>query len=281
MSSSSALYVVATPIGNLDDMSPRAIATLKSVDLIAAEDTRHAQTLCRHFGIETNLSAYHDFSDHSTVQLLLQRLKSGESIALVSDAGTPLIADPGFRLVSLCRQHSVQVIPIPGASALTAALSVAGLPSDRFVFEGFLPAKAAARNQTIEQLQGELRSIVFYESPHRIVDSVQALATGFGGSRRVFIGREISKLFEQHFLGELQQACRWLQEDANHRRGEFVIVVEGASKEAQAMLAQSKALHIAKRLRTALATKEAAALAAELTGARKNEVYAGLLSDQE
>lgn len=168
---SNALYIVATPIGNLGDMSPRAIDTLRAVDVVAAEDTRHSGRLLQHFGITTRMLSYHDFSDDSRVQEIVDRLSRGQSVALISDAGTPLVSDPGYRLVRRAREAGVRVVPIPGACALTAALCASGLPSDRFLFEGFLPAKQGARTRRLETLAEESRTLIFYESPHRIVDS--------------------------------------------------------------------------------------------------------------
>jgi 16S rRNA (cytidine1402-2'-O)-methyltransferase len=199
--SAGTLYVVATPIGNLGDISARAIDTLQGVDLIAAEDTRHSKALLEKIEVKTPLTSYHDFSDDSVAVRLLDKLRQGSSIALISDAGTPLISDPGFKLVRLVREAGIAVIPIPGASAITAALCVAGLATDRFCFEGFLPSKQGAREQSLTQLQYELRTIVFYESPHRIEAMLASVVAVFGGRRQVFVAREVTKKFESHFLG--------------------------------------------------------------------------------
>lgn len=267
------LYVVATPIGNLDDMSARAIETLQQVDLIAAEDTRHSKPLLERFGIRTPLRSYHDFSTEAVTRSLIGELQAGHSLALISDAGTPLISDPGFGLVKAIREAGFSVIPIPGASALTAALSVAGIATDRFCFEGFLPAKAGARRNRLAQLAEELRTLVFYESPHRITDSVEDMVACFGAGRQCFLGRELSKKFESHFYGPLGQCPGWLAADSNQRRGEFVLVVAGAD---ETLLDQSRlqlALQWVDKLRADMSTKKAVALASEISGARKNAVY--------
>lgn len=275
------LYVVATPIGNLDDFSSRAIATLQQVDLIAAEDTRHSKILLERFSIATPLRSYHDFSDARTTELLLSELQSGKSLALISDAGTPLISDPGFRLVKTIRDAGILVIPVPGASALTAALSVAGLPTDRFSFEGFLPAKSGSRRNTLQTLVGETRTLVFYESPHRIADMVSDVADIFGAGRQAFIGRELTKKFETHFTGTLAACCDWLQGDKNQQRGEFVFIVQGQDSDSAEQARFEQAIAWVARLQADLPLKKAVAYACEITGARKNAVYEAAINAKD
>lgn len=267
------LYIVATPIGNLGDITARAIETLKSVALIAAEDTRHSARLLQHFGIQTRMASYHDFSDDARVEQLLRILLEGQSIALISDAGTPLISDPGYRLVSVVRARGVKVVPVPGVCAAIAALSAAGIPSDRFAFEGFPPAKQAARLKLFESLQREPRTLVFYESPHRIVDCVDDMAQGFGSERMAVIARELTKTFETihgDTLGALQQ---WLRADENQQRGEFVILVRGAEPVPDEQV-PPEARRVLAVLLEELSVKQASALAARLTGVKKNLLYA-------
>jgi len=271
------LFVVATPIGNLTDMSLRAIEVLKQVELIAAEDTRQTQRLLNHYGITTRLVAYHDFSDQSASQRILQRLNQGESVALVSDAGTPLISDPGYGLVAAARSHGLNVIPIPGASALIAALSVAGLPTDRFSFEGFLPAKAGPRGKRLMALATEQRTMIFYEAPHRINAMLQSCASHFESSRQVFLGRELTKIFEQHFRGTLASALTWLAEDENHMKGEFVVVIAGGDEAAWEEARLEKAEGLVAELRNEMSMKKAVAFTSTFLGLSKNELYRRVL----
>jgi len=271
------LFVVATPIGNLTDMSLRAIEVLKQVELIAAEDTRQTQRLLNHYGITTRLIAYHDFSDQSASQRILQRLNQGESVALVSDAGTPLISDPGYGLVAAARSHGLNVIPIPGASALIAALSVAGLPTDRFSFEGFLPAKAGPRGKRLMALATEQRTMIFYEAPHRINAMLQSCASHFESSRQVFLGRELTKIFEQHFRGTLASALTWLAEDENHMKGEFVVVIAGGDEAAWEEARLEKAEGLVAELRNEMSMKKAVAFTSTFLGLSKNELYRRVL----
>lgn len=277
MISAGTLYVVATPIGNLDDISVRAIATLKNVDLIAAEDTRHSKALLEKIEVKTPLTSYHDFSDDSVAARLLDKLRAGKSIALISDAGTPLISDPGFKLVRLVREADMAVIPIPGASAITAALCVAGLATDRFCFEGFLPSKQGAREQSLIQLKYELRTMVFYETPHRIEAMLASVVTIFGERRQVFVAREITKKFESHFLGSGVDVLAWLQADSNNQRGEFVVIVAGCDKETQQQQKQEAGLKLALQLEPEMSLKKAVALASDATGARKNLLYSAMI----
>jgi 16S rRNA (cytidine1402-2'-O)-methyltransferase len=267
-----ALYVVATPIGNLGDFSQRAIETLRAVDVIAAEDTRHSARLMQHFAINTRMISYHDFSTGGREDAILSALDSGQAIALISDAGTPLISDPGYSLVVKARAAGVPVIPVPGACALTAAVSVSGLPSDRFAFEGFPPHKQAARLQLFEALATETRTLIFYESPHRILDCLQNMRQAFGAERQAVIGRELTKTWETVHGDTLAGLCEWLQESDNNRRGEFVVMVKGADKKAELDInpEAEKALLILMR---ELPLKQAAALAAEISGSKKNSLY--------
>lgn len=267
-----ALYVVATPIGNLGDISQRAIETLKSVDLIAAEDTRHSARLMQHFAIGTRLISYHEHSGSAREDVILRALGEGKAVALISDAGTPLISDPGYGLVVRVRAESYPVLPVPGASAIAAAISAAGLPSDRFCFEGFPPHKASGRRQMFEALADDPRTLVFYESPHRIAESLADMAQAFGAERQAVICRELTKTWETIHGDSLGALCQWLQQDDNNRRGEFVVLIHGAAKVAQAAL-PAEAERALKILMRDLPLKQAAALAAEITGSKKNALY--------
>jgi len=274
MSSMNALYIVATPIGNLDDITQRALATLQKADIIAAEDTRHSAKLTQHFGITTPLIAYHDHSNESQTLRLLDRLSKGESIALISDAGTPLISDPGYRLVKLAREKGIAVVPIPGACALVAALSAAGLPSDRFSFEGFLPAKNVGRNTRLEALATDTRTLVFYESPHRIVESLQAMAQVFGCDRQVVLAREITKAYETFLSATFSELQEMMAADANQLRGEMVVMVQGyVAPEQNDEALEPEVQHTMQVLMEELPVKQAAALASKLTGIKKNKLY--------
>ena len=268
------LFVVATPIGNLEDLSARARTTLMQVSLIAAEDTRHSAALLRHHGIGTRCMALHEHNEHQVSAELVRRMQAGEDIALISDAGTPLISDPGYRLVLAARAAGVVVSPVPGACAAIAALSVAGLASDHFVFEGFLPAKSAARRARLQDLRAETRTLIFYESSHRIVECVHDLGIEFGAERNAVIARELTKQFETVLEGTLAQLSECIQADANQQRGEFVLVVAGASADAQAaQLAEGQ--RVFKILSAELAPSRAAKLAAEISGAPRKALYAG------
>jgi len=267
------LYVVATPIGNLADLSPRAQEVLRSVAAICAEDTRHTGQLLSHFGISRPLVALHDHNEEAMAERVVARLLGGESMAVVSDAGTPLVSDPGFRLVRAARAAGVKVSPVPGACAAIAALSVAGLPSDRFVFEGFLPAKAAARRERLQRLAGETGTLVFYESSHRIAESLADMAAAFGDERPAVVARELTKLFETVLDGTLAQLCAAVEADDNQRKGEFVVMVQGAADDEAAKIAEGRRLHA--RLKEHLPPSTAAKLAAELSGAPRKLLYGG------
>ncbi len=272
MSKQGLLYLVATPIGNLGDMTPRAIDILNSVDVIAAEDTRHSGKLLQHFGIKTPCLAYHEHNERQMCDRLVQRLQAGEQIALISDAGTPLVSDPGYHLVRAVRQAGLQVVPVPGACALIAALSVSGLASDRFVFEGFLPAKSAARRQRLESLIDEMGTLIFYESTHRIESSLADMAAIFGGQRRAVVARELTKRFETIHGDSLSALLDWLAADPDQRRGEFVVLVQGALKTEGAGV-DAEAARVLSILMQELPLKQAAALAAKISGTKKNELY--------
>jgi len=267
------LHIVATPIGNLGDLSARALETLKTVAAICAEDTRHTRQLLSHFGLERPLLALHQHNEDAQAAHLVARLVGGDSLALVSDAGTPLVSDPGFRLVRAARAAGVRVSPVPGACAAIAALSVAGLPSDRFVFEGFLPAKASARRERLARLASEPRTLMFYESAHRIEDSLADAAAAFGPERPAVLARELTKLFETVLDGTLPDLLARVQADPNQRRGEFVLIVEGAGEDADAKVIEGRRLYA--RLIDHLPPSTAAKLAAELSGAPRKLLYGG------
>ncbi len=267
----STLYVVATPIGNLGDLSPRALAVLKSVAAICAEDTRHTRQLLAHHGVEKPLVALHEHNEDALAERLVARLVAGESLALVSDAGTPLVSDPGFRLVRAARMAGIRVSPLPGPCAFIAALSVAGLPSDRFVFEGFLPAKAGARRERLQQLAVETRTLAFYESSHRIADVLGDMALAFGNDRPAVVARELTKLFETVLDGSLGELHAAVVADPNQRKGEFVVLVQGAPEDADARIVEGRRLYAV--LGQHLPPSTAAKLAAELSGAPRKALY--------
>jgi 16S rRNA (cytidine1402-2'-O)-methyltransferase len=266
------LYVVATPIGNLADISARAREVLAAVDVVAAEDTRHSGTLLSHLGIKTPLISLHDHNEAERAPLLVARLQAGESVALISDAGTPLISDPGFDLVRAARAGGITVTPVPGASALVAALSVSGLPTDRFVFEGFLPAKQSARCERLELLRLEPRTLVFYESVHRLKESLEDMAAAFGAGRRAVLARELTKLHEGVRDAALKELVEWAGSDPAAAKGEVVLMVVGAEAAGAGAL-DAEAERVLKLILAELPVKQAAALAAEITGQNKNPLY--------
>ncbi|MCO6441458.1 MAG: 16S rRNA (cytidine(1402)-2'-O)-methyltransferase [Nitrococcus mobilis] len=272
-STSGVLYCVATPIGNLADISRRALDILGRVAVIAAEDTRHTRRLLTHFGISRPLLSFHEHNEVQRSPVLLARLEAGESIALVSDAGTPLISDPGFRLVREAQCRGLSVSPIPGACSIIAALSVAGLPTDRFVFEGFLPARPSARQRCLQRLRGEPRTLVFLESSHRIVAALYDLAAAFGVTRKAALARELTKRYETVRLDTLTGLADWVAARAERERGEFVLVVAGASAELQPPAAGSAPEATLAVLLEELPVKQAARLAARLTGVSRNALY--------
>lgn len=267
------LYVVATPIGNLDDISARALRILREVALIAAEDTRHSARLLQHFGIETPLAACHEHNERDQGGRFLARLQAGEDVALISDAGTPLISDPGYHLVRQARAAGVAVVPVPGACALIAALSAAGLPSDRFIFEGFLPAKAAGRRARLEQVREEPRTLIFYEAPHRILECLQDMRDVFGADRPALLARELTKTFETLQGLPLAELSEWVAADSNQQRGECVVLVAGWQAPEGEEAVSAEALRVLDLLMAEMPLKRAAALAAEITGVRKNLLY--------
>jgi 16S rRNA (cytidine1402-2'-O)-methyltransferase len=267
--------VVATPIGNLGDMTPRAVEVLQRVDRIAAEDTRHSAGLLRHFSLTTPMLSLHEHNERQKVAALLQRLQAGENIALISDAGTPLISDPGYVLVREAQLAGVRVVPVPGASALVAALSASGLPTDRFSFEGFLPAKGGARRKVLEALRQESRTLAFYESPHRILESLADMAGVFGETREAVVARELTKTFETLRHDTLGNLLEWMRGDANQQKGEFVVLVHGAEDGEEGIDPEPR--RIADILAQELPVKQAAALAAKISGEKKNALYKYLL----
>lgn len=273
------LYIVATPIGNLGDMTPRAVEVLQQVDTIAAEDTRHSAGLLRHFAITTPMFAFHEHNEKQKSAALLQRLLAGETIALISDAGTPLISDPGYVLVREAQQAGVRVVPVPGASALITAFSASGLPTDRFCFEGFLPAKGGARRKQLESLRDEVRTLAFYESPHRILDSLADMVSIFGATREAVLARELTKTFETIRHAPLGELYEWVQGDAYQQKGEFVLLLHGAAKGTDEL--DTEACRIASVLAEELPHKQAAALASRISGAKKNALYQYLISEKE
>ncbi len=275
---SGTLYIVATPIGNLQDFSPRAQTILNQVNLIAAEDTRHSRHLLNHFGIKTPLQALHQHNEHQKSSILLERLKKGDNIALISDAGTPLISDPGHYLIENAHAAQITIVPIPGASALISALSAAGFPADSFIFEGFLPAKKLARQQRLEILQTESRTLVFYESPHRLFDSLNDMAEIFGQQRQAVLVKELSKLFETIYRDKLSRILEWLKTKPERQKGEFVLIIQGAPPPDNKALS-TEAKRIFNLLRQELPIKKAAKLTSEITGESKNSLYAFGLSN--
>jgi len=268
------LYVVATPIGNLEDISLRALRVLSEAPIVAAEDTRHSRALLARHGLERALLPLHEHNEEREARRLVDRLCAGESVALVSDAGTPLLSDPGYRLVRLAAEAGVEVVAVPGASAVTAALSISGLPTDRFAFEGFLPARGAARRNALEALRGETRTLVFFESSHRIADSLQDLEAAFGAGRRATVCREMTKQFETVLRGSLGELRQRVADDPDQRRGEFVLVVAGS--EAAPGAALTDAVRLARELVPLIGASQAARTAARLTGASRREIYAAL-----
>ncbi|MFK4131143.1 16S rRNA (cytidine(1402)-2'-O)-methyltransferase [Pseudomonas luteola] len=279
MSTPGTLYIVATPIGNLEDISARALRILKEVSLIAAEDTRHSSRLLQHFGINTPLAACHDHNEREQGGRFINRLLEGGSVALVSDAGTPLISDPGFHLVRQARAAQIPVVPVPGASAVIAALSAAGLPSDRFIFEGFLPAKATVRRSRLDALKQEERTLIFYEAPHRLLESVEDLAAIMGGERVAVLARELTKTFETIKDAPLGELVEWIRSDSNQQRGECVLLISGYESAEKDSL-PPEAVRILNILLAEMPLKRAAALAAEITGERKNMLYQFALEQQ-
>ena len=269
---SGTLYIVPTPIGNLGDLSPRAQQVLAEVAAIAAEDTRHSRKLLQQFAINNEVFALHEHNERERAQAVITRLQAGDSLALISDAGTPLISDPGYVLVQQCREQGLRVVALPGPCAITTALSGAGLPTDRFTFEGFLPAKPQQRRKTLAELVAEPRTLVFYESPHRIVATLQDLQEVFGTERKMVLARELTKQFETYLSGSIAEVAAQVNADANQQRGEFVLMLSGAPTTEQQADVQT-GLRTLQLLREHLPLKKAAACAAEIHGLRKNQLY--------
>lgn len=276
------LYIVATPIGNLADITARAVDVLRQVNWIAAEDTRHSQKLLQHLMIQNRLLSLHDHNEQARTEELRSLLLSGESGALISDAGTPLISDPGYHLVKTLRADGIEVRPIPGASAIISALSVAGLPTDRFSFEGFLPAKMQKRQQVLEALKTETRTMVFYETPHRLMESLAAISEVFGATRNMMAGREMTKQFEQFVSGTVAEVEAYFVANADKVRGEFVLVVGGAEALDASCDTDWDSL-IAVMLKQGLPVKQIAEMVADYFAVKKNAVYPRVqqLKDQQ
>ena len=271
MTESGTLFIVATPIGNLEDITHRALRILAEVDLIAAEDTRHSQRLLQHYDISTRLTSLHDHNESQRAIQLIEKLKLGQNIALISDAGTPLISDPGYSLVSQCREAGVKVVPLPGPCAAITALCAAGLATDRFKFEGFLPVKAVAKQQALQRLLTETSTSVFYESPRRVADTVRQIVAELGENRQMVVAKELTKTFETFYSGNAQACLIWLEADANHQRGEFVLIIAGEKQDQTEVSVD--ALNLLKLLMKELPLKKAAAVTAEHYHLKKNHLY--------
>lgn len=275
--SDAVFYVVATPIGNLGDLTPRAVDVLQSVALIAAEDTRHSGRLMAHFNIKTPMISVHDHNERQRLQTILDKLAAGDSIALISDAGTPLISDPGFIVVRGVREAGYKIVPVPGCCAVITAMCASGLPTDRFMFEGFLPAKRSGRQQKLAEIVSEPRTVIYYESTHRILDSLQDMIEVLGADRYVVLARELTKTFETIYGDRVEALLEWVKQDANQQKGEFVVLIQGVELEEEEGLSL-EALKVLSILLEELPVKQAAALAAKITGEKKNALYQEALS---
>ena len=264
------LYIVATPIGNLGDMTERGIRVLQQADLVLAEDTRRASILFSQFDIHTPIWSCHEHNERKQLPAIFERLSQGQSVALISDAGTPLISDPGFVLVREAAEKNIEIVPIPGASALIAALSASGLPTDRFVFEGFMPSKSAARATFLAARNAETATMVFYESSHRIVESLSAVVSEMGASRRVVVAREITKKFESFYRGEAAEVATQIAAADDHQKGEFVVMVAGAPERS---IEEAEALKLLALLSEELPLKKASKIAAKWFGVKPNALY--------
>ncbi|HHE9060682.1 TPA: 16S rRNA (cytidine(1402)-2'-O)-methyltransferase [Haemophilus influenzae] len=267
------LYIVATPIGNLQDITQRALETFAQVDLIAAEDTRHSGLLLSHYGIKKPFFALHDHNEQEKAHILVEKLKQGSNIALISDAGTPLISDPGFHLVRQCREAGIQVVPLPGACAAITALCASGIASDRFCFEGFLPAKSKARKDKLENIAEEDRTLIFYESTHRILDTLEDIQAVLGEERYIVLAREMTKTWETITGNTIKNLREWLLEDPNRTKGEMVLIVEGKPKSDNNDEISPQAVKALELIAEELPLKKAAAIVAELYGYKKNALY--------
>lgn len=269
---SGVLYVIGTPIGNLHDMSERAKQVLQEVDRVLAEDTRHSRRLLEHFGINTPLQSYHDFNERSAVTGILESLRLGLKLALISDAGTPLISDPGYRLVKAAHEQGIPVVPIPGPSAVATALSAAGMAADKFIFEGFLPGKQVARIKRLQEIANDNRTMVFYEAPHRILEFLADVKELYGDDRDICVCRELTKKFETIYRGTVSEVRSMLVHDPQQQRGEFVVVIQGVGEQTSRETGElSRVLGIL--LDHGLPVKEASGITAQITGARKNDLY--------
>lgn len=264
------LYIVATPIGNLGDIGQRAIEVLATVALVAAEDTRHSRRLFEHYGINTKLMSLHEHNETKVSHRVLEALLAGEDVALISDAGTPLISDPGFPLVRLCREQGVQVSPVPGPSALIAALSASGLPANQFCFHGFLPRTSVARLTLLKPLLKQSVTQIFYESSHRILATLEDLQTVLVEQRQLVVGRELTKIHEDFITGDIDEVVRQVKADGNRKKGEFVLIIAGAEQSTELTTEQQKMLEV---LVDELPVKQAAAITARITGLKKNQLY--------
>lgn len=267
------LYIVATPIGNLQDITQRALDTFAQVDLIAAEDTRHSGLLLSHYGIKKPFFALHDHNEQEKAHILVEKLKQGSNIALISDAGTPLISDPGFHLVRQCREADIRVVPLPGACAAITALCASGIASDRFCFEGFLPAKSKARKDKLANIAEEDRTLIFYESTHRILDTLEDMQSVLGEERYIVLAREITKTWETITGNTIKNLREWLLEDPNRTKGEMVLIVEGKPKSDNNDEISPQAVKALELIAEELPLKKAAAIVAELYGYKKNALY--------
>ncbi|MDO6613073.1 16S rRNA (cytidine(1402)-2'-O)-methyltransferase [Shewanella sp. 1_MG-2023] len=272
MDLSVALYIVPTPIGNLGDISSRAIEVLNNVKLIACEDTRHSGKLLSHFGIETRKTALHDHNERDRAQWIIQKLSNGEAVALISDAGTPLISDPGYHLVKQVREAGYNVVPLPGPCAAITALSASGLPSDRFSFEGFLPSKEKGRLDKLAALKEDPRTLIFYESPHRIVHSLESIVTALGDDREIVMAREVTKTFETFLSGSVVEVLQTVKDDPNQQKGEIVIMIHGHRIDTESEI-PTVVINTLKLLCQELPLKKASALTGEIYGLKKNALY--------
>lgn len=273
MTNQGKLFIVATPIGNLGDITLRALETLKQVDLIAAEDTRHSATLLRHYNIPTPVVSLHNYNETKRCQYILEQLQLGKNIALISDAGTPLISDPGYHLVKTIQENGLTVIPIPGACAAISSLSAAGLPTDKFIFEGFLPAKSNQQLQRLQEFAAETRTMVFYESPHRLLMTINNMSTLFGQDRYIVIAKELTKTFETIYGNTIIEVQNWLTTKPERQKGEFVILVKGIDKDPKDTAIDPEVLRIFELLAKNMSNKLAVALTAEITDTNKNKLY--------
>jgi 16S rRNA (cytidine1402-2'-O)-methyltransferase len=270
------LYIVATPIGHLADMTPRAVEVLKTVDIIAAEDTRHSRPLLNHFSVDTPVVAYHEHNEAEQAENLVQKLKRGQSVALISDAGTPLISDPGYSLVNLAIEHNITIEPIPGVSALITALSASGLPTDSFYFAGFLPSKTGARVKRLTECQSLRCTSIFYESCHRILASLADMQSVFSAQRPCVVGRELTKKFETFYYGSLAEVTMQLEANKEQQKGEFVVLIHGV-KDVASEQVSAEGERVFELLRQQLPPKKAAKLTAAITGDKASVIYDGLI----